>query len=259
MRRQVIKSDQLNQQFRSRCYKCYRPSKACFCDHIEPFATHFEFRILMHPKEAKCGHVGTGRIANHALKNCSIIIDENFDSCEQVQKLIHSTTYFPMLLYPGCDSINISKEKIDEKLFEGKIPLIFIIDGTWHCAKSMMRDSKTLHNLPRLSFSTDIKSKFDIRQQPDDFCLSTIESIYQVLYNLEEQGFEKLADKKENLLLALTLMVDFQIKCASDPSLKSYRHSNGRYSKPSDRKKNIHVNSRKICFEEINYYRVPRN
>lgn len=233
---------------RPTCYICYRPKKACFCDEISPFQTNFTFCILMHPLEAKVGHVGTGRIANFALKNSTIIVDETFDDNHEVQKILISDDYFPMILYPGKNSMNISRESFPNHYFQHKKPLLFILDGTWSCAKSMIRDSKTLHDLPRISFDSNITSRFSIRQQPGKFCLSTIESIHQVLVNLERLGWENLGKKKGLLPLYLQKIVDFQKKCAEDPELNSYSRKNGFYKDPENRRPSKKWEKRKICF-----------
>src|SRR3989339_636776 len=112
--------------YRSMCNKCLRPTKACFCEEIVSFATQFEFRILMHPKEAKYSHIGTGRMANLVLNNCQIIVGATFDNDPQVQKLIHAKEYFPMVLYPGENAINISRQSLAKDYFQNKKPLIFI-------------------------------------------------------------------------------------------------------------------------------------
>ena len=242
-----------SENYRSMCHKCLRPTKACFCENIVPFTTLFEFCILMHPKEAKHSHIGTGRMANIALSNCQIIIGENFDNNEKVQKFLQDVTYFPMMLYPGEHSFNISKHVFAKDYFQNRKPLVFILDGTWPCAKSMMRDSQTLHGLPRISFDAVIESKFSIRHQPAKFCLSTIESIYQVLSNLESQGLENLGEKKEVLLTCLQKLVDFQKKCADDPNLKTVYRRGYSYKDPSLRKVSKKWQDRKICFEDRNY------
>lgn len=236
---------------RDLCSKCMRPRKACFCETIKSFSTNVEFRILMHPMEARKEHVGTGRLTKIAMKNCEIIVDKDFDQNRDVQSLINSETHFSMILYPGKKSLNISKEIFPKDYFQGKTPVVFVLDGTWPCAKSMMRDSKTLHDLPRISFDSSIESQFVIKHQPLKFCLSTIESIYHVLVALEKQGLEQLGNKKEELITTLQKLVDFQIKCASDPNLKSYKRTgSGQYKKPSERAISKKWENRKVCFED---------
>ena len=232
------------------CYRCFRSKKSCLCSDIIPFPTFFEFRILMHPMEAKKERTGTGRLTNLALNKSKIIIGENFDDSNPVQKIINSLEYYPMLLYPGVDSINISTTNLPTQIYtsQKKKPLIFVIDGTWPCAKSMMRESKSLHNLPRISFDPSIQSKFHIKQQPKKYCLSTIESVYQLISELEKQGIENTGSKKEVLPALLKRLVDFQIKCAGDTSLVSYKRKSRPYKKPQDRIENKKWKRRKICF-----------
>jgi DTW domain-containing protein YfiP len=236
------------------CHSCLRPPEACFCEHIRPFETNFEFVLLMHPKEFKKEPIGTGRYTNKALKNCQIIVDATFDENKQLQSILNDENRKVFLLYPGEDSINISESQNSELnvlLEDGKQPVILIIDGTWACAKSMMRDSHCLHNLPRLSFSTSITSKFHIKLQPADYCLSTIESVYVLLDELEKRGLEKIGEKKEILLQTLDRMVQFQVQCANDPNKKGYRR--GQFKSKEQRQIPKKWDYRKICFEEKNY------
>ncbi|MGB0454863.1 MAG: hypothetical protein ACPGJV_14230, partial [Bacteriovoracaceae bacterium] len=85
---------------------------------------------------------------------------------------------------------------------------------------------------------------------------STIESIYQVLKNLERLGIESLGESLEVLPASLDKIVEFQKKCAADPTLKRYKHKgkSGAYKDPSKRKLSKKWGDRKICFEEKNYY-----
>ena len=230
------------------CLSCFRPKKACFCDTVTPFSTFFKFCLLMHPKEAKKERLGTGRMTNNVLINSQIIVDENFDQNDEVQEILKSDQYYPMLLYPGNKSLNISNNNIDRDHLKNKIPLIFVLDGTWPCAKTMIRETKTLHSIPRISFSSEVESKFAIKHQPSKYCLSTIESIFQVISILEEQGLENVGEKKFQLMELLSHLVEFQIKCATDPNLSSYRKKKT-YKDPSERKPSKKWDSRNICFD----------
>ncbi len=232
-----------------RCTKCLRSVKACFCATIEPFSTNTEFRILMHPKEARKQKVGTGRMANLCLQNCKIIIGADFQNNPEVNYLINSPDYHTVILYPGAASHNITQGPI--KFDAKKKLMVLIIDGTWPCAKSMMRDSKNLHHLPRISFATNETSQFKIKHQPAKYCLSTIESIFHLLNGLDKWNLERLEGKQNVLPKVLANIVDFQIKCSQDPTLNSYRR--GSFSDPAKRKDSIKWMDRKICFDENNY------
>jgi DTW domain-containing protein len=238
-----------------RCIKCLRSIKACFCTTIEPFPTNTEFRILMHPKEARKQKVGTGRMANLCLKNCKIIIGEHFQDNSEVNNLITSPDFHTVILYPGETSHNITAGPI--KFDSNKRLMVLIIDGTWPCAKSMMRDSKILHHLPRISFETSETSQFKIKHQPAKYCLSTIESIFHLLNGLNKWNLEKLEGKHHILPKVLSNIVDFQIKCSTDPALSGYRR--GSFSDPTKRKDSVKWLDRKICFDEKNYIQQPKS
>lgn len=175
----------------------------------------------MHPKEAKKEKVGTGRMTHLSLPNSSLIIDYKFDQNKQFIELLNDQQYQHFLLYPGKNAVNISNEPL--KVEESKTPLIFILDGTWACAKSMIRDSKLLHNVARLSFSATITSAFAIKQQPASYCLSTIESVAIVIENLQRYQIENKSIATDTLHFQLLKMVHEQIKAANDELRPSYR------------------------------------
>ena len=172
---------------RTKCYKCMRPSSTCICEHISPFQTKTRFIILMHPKEFRKEKVGTGRMTQLQLENSEIIVGVDFTNNDRVNEILRDETKRSFLLYPGINSFNLSVRKNTETIsFMGKTPHIFILDGTWPCARKMLKRSKNLQNLKRVSFDNKITSKFIIKQQPAALCLSTIESIYTVLNLLKE-------------------------------------------------------------------------
>jgi DTW domain-containing protein len=250
LQREKEKEESLHRNY---CLQCLRSKNACLCSHLKPFETKFEIVILMHPKEAKKQTVGTGRYTHLSLKNSRIIVGENFDEDKEVQSLLRDETFFPFLLYPGEKALNISKDKLSPETYQGKRPLIFIIDGTWPCAKSMMRDTKSLHHIPRISFDNSIESRFVIKHQPAKYCLSTIESVYIVLSELEKQGLEVTNGKKEGLIHMLDQIVKFQIQCAEDPNKSSYRKRTKGYKNPEERKEATRWEKRMVLFEEKNY------
>lgn len=218
----------------SKCLKCFRPNKACICKHIEIVPTKTKFVILMHPKEAKKTKNGTGRMTHLSLPNSELIIDIDFTQNKRVNEIIKN--YQSMILYPGENAFNCSKEKF----FSEKDIVIFIIDATWPCAKKMMKLSLNLHNLPRISFDNNKKSEFLIKQQPMDLCLSTIEATQQILINLNN-GYEILEQEKiDNFLSPFREMIRFQIACANDPTLKGYRKKP--YTLPTSRKRSKKYN-----------------
>ncbi len=221
---------------RQTCYRCWRKKSLCFCEHIKPFATKTQFILLMHPKEAKKQKLGTGRMTHAAMENSKIITDVNLDHNSEMQKLIADPSRHLMLMYPAPDAVAIdAHEEIPSELStplreEGKTLTILLLDATWPCAKKMMKLSTCLHNLPKVSFSQTYTGRFLIKHQPDENCLSTLETIYQGIQGLKKMGYEENLNHcpEDNLFELMDKMIEFQIKCASDPTIPSTR---GRKSK----------------------------
>lgn len=238
---------------RESCKNCRRPIKACFCKELRPFHTNSRFCILMHPMEAKASQIGTGRLTALALKNSEIIIGIDFDANLRFNELVTDKNYYPLVLYPGANAINldsINNNALAE--FSNKKLLIFIIDATWPCAKKMMKKTTKLHLLPKICFEQRFKSNFSIKHQPAKFCLSTIESAYHLIAVLEACKLEssKLIKKnKETMLLALTKCVDFHLSCASDPGLNNYQRKGTAPRDPLERAQSKKWETRKIIFE----------
>ena len=197
-----------------------RPSSTCICKHISPFKTKARFIILMHPKEYKKEKNGTGHMTKLQLKNSEIIVGVDFTNNNCVNEiLIKEKNSF--LLYPGKDNFNLSiRESSEINSFMGTNPHIFILDGTWPCARKMLKLSKNLQNLKRVSFDNKIKSKFIIKQQPNSLCLSTIESVYTVLNLLKEGDLEQCETK--DFLIPFEKMIEHQLEYLLNPNSKNY-------------------------------------
>ncbi|WP_101902625.1 DTW domain-containing protein [Tenacibaculum dicentrarchi] len=204
---------------RSKCYKCMMPSSSCICKYINRSQTKTRFIILMHPKEYKKERNGTGRMTNLQLENSEIIVGVDFTNNKRVNEILTEEKNSSFLLYPGEDTFNLSiRESSDIISFMGDNPHIFILDGTWPCARKMLKLSKNLQKLKRVSFDNKIKSKFTIKQQPAPLCLSTIESVYTVLNLLNQSNLEQCNTK--DFLIPFEKMIDHQIKCMVDTNNK---------------------------------------
>jgi DTW domain-containing protein YfiP len=198
---------------RAKCYNCYRPVSSCMCSYVKPIGTRTKFVILMHPKEFKKTKNGTGRLTHLSLPNSELFIDIDFSTHKGVNALIEDEENLCYVLYPSEESLNLSAQKIEAGT---KQVVIFIIDSTWGCSLKMLRLSKNLQRLPKLSFSHSKSSQFQIKEQPEAFCLSTIESTLTVLELLHEQGMEKIERGAfERFLDPFTAMIEYQIGCIS--------------------------------------------
>ncbi len=214
---------QVEEKKSKKCYKCFRPSSTCICKHINPFQTKTRFIILMHPKEYKKQRNGTGHMTKLQLENSEIIVGIDFTNNKRVNEILHDETISSFLLYPGKESFNLSESRKSSALisFMGDQPYLFILDGTWPCARKMLKLSKNLQPLKRVSFDNTIKSKFIIKQQPDALCLSTIESVYTVLNLLKEGNLEQCDTK--DFLLPFEKMIAYQLDFMLNPDHENYR------------------------------------
>ena len=224
-----------------------RPSSTCICEHLSPFQTKTRFIILMHPKEYKKEKSGTGHITNLQLENSEIIVGVDFTNNNRVNEILTKEKSYSFLLYPGKDNFNLSIRKSSEiNSFMGHNPHIFILDGTWPCARKILKLSKNLQKLKRVSFDNNIKSKFIIKQQPESLCLSTIESVYTVLNLLKEGDLEQCETK--GFLIPFEKMIEHQLEYILNPNSKHYCSTANRKIIP----KNVYKKNteRSIIFEQ---------
>ncbi|WP_075591558.1 tRNA-uridine aminocarboxypropyltransferase [Labilibacter marinus] len=207
---------------RNKCYKCMRPSSSCICKHTNPIQTNTRFIILMHPKEYKKEKNGTGRMTHLQLKNSEIIVGVDFTNNKRVNEILTKEASSSFLLYPGKENFNLSLRKSSEiNSFMGNHPHIFLLDGTWPCARKMLKLSTNLQKLNRVSFDNTIKSKFIIKQQPESLCLSTIESVYTVINLLKDGDLEQC--ETNDFLIPFEKMLEYQVECILNPHNNTYR------------------------------------
>lgn len=193
---------------RDTCYNCYRPKISCMCEYIKPIKTNTKFVILMHPKEYRKTKNGTGHFTNKALTNSELFIGIDFTKNKKVNEIIDNPKNECFILYPGKDTIKLNNEKIETK----KNIVLFIIDSTWPCSRKMIRVSKNLHNLKKVSFLSNRTSEFKIKTQPLSYCLSTIESTQFILELLNQHKLENINSKAlEEFTLPFKKMVEYQL------------------------------------------------
>ncbi|MEA2098620.1 MAG: tRNA-uridine aminocarboxypropyltransferase [Campylobacterota bacterium] len=196
---------------REKCYRCYRPQSSCMCSHIYEVKTNTKFIVLMHPKEFKKIKNGTGHLTHLSLPNSRLFIGIDFTKHKEINDIL--ATHDSFVLYPSKDAINITNES-PSSLASTKNMAVFIIDSTWACSSKMLQESKNLQQLDFISFSSTKLSQFKIKEQPAEYCLSTIESTLEVLELLNKWKIENLEKKDlDNFLNPFHQMIEYQIKC----------------------------------------------
>lgn len=209
---------------RETCYRCFWPKARCWCSGIRPMDTRTRFVFLMHPKEFKREKAGTGRLTHLCLPNSKICMGAEFDNHEEVRELLCDPAHYPVLVYPGPSAVNLSlpQSALTPETLAGRALLVLLIDATWASARKMLRLSPSLQRLPRVMFTPSTPSRYVIKQQPQEGCLSTLETVHELLLALERSRLDAYP-MPEQLLSLFQQMQDFQIRCASDPTLPSYR------------------------------------
>jgi DTW domain-containing protein YfiP len=233
-----------------RCYSCFRPKKACLCSEIKSFETKTKIVILIHPKEAKKQRVGTGRLTQKSLSNSMMIMGIDFTHDNLVNALITDKTKKCYLLYPGVEAINLSQQERFPVVAHLE-NVIFVLDGTWPCAKKMLRESKNLQELQRVCFDSKESSKFSIKHQPAKGCLSTIESVSLLLEELSKQKVESLGKGPRAMIDTLDKLVRYQRECAADPEKPGYRRKP--YSVQEHRESFVRPKSRLFYYDKKNF------
>ncbi len=170
------------------------------------------------------------------LENSEIIVGVDFTNHKRVNEILTREKANSFLLYPGKNNFNLSTSNSSAiNAFLGNHPHLFILDGTWPCARKMLKLSKNLQKLKRVSFDNNIKSKFIIKQQPESLCLSTIESVYTVL-NLLKKGDLELCETK-NFLLPFEKMIEQQVDYMLNSDYISHRSTTNSAMSPKNRYK----------------------
>lgn len=229
---------------RAVCQRCRRPAITCLCPHIRSRHTRTHFVLLTHPKELRKEKNGTGRLTHLSLPNSVILRGVDFSRDPRVNALIDDPGHDCRLIYPGTSALNLSQGAYDP--CPRKKPVLFLIDATWPCARKMLKLSDNVRGLPRISFDPGRVSEFHIKHQPDPICLSTIETVHEVLGRLGASGLEEFGEHDgRRLLQPFRKMIETQIAYAADPASSSYRPS-GRYRRPSERRPSLKHTRRRV-------------
>ncbi len=207
--------DSADTAHREYCYTCRRIKRHCLCGEIKPFRTGMRFVILMHEEEAKKQKTGTGRLARLCLENSELLVGVDFSRDARVNALLADPAYVPFVLYPGPTAVNFAG--LDASAVPpGKTMLVFVIDGTWRTARTLLNRSPNVRALPRISFSGSYLSQFRIKKQPLAHCVSTIEAIYYLCGEAEAAGREKPCRGREVLMDVFRKMVETQLRYARE-------------------------------------------
>ncbi|MBN1274024.1 MAG: DTW domain-containing protein [Candidatus Aminicenantes bacterium] len=224
-KRREARERDLLESYRVTCSRCLRPENICLCPSIKSFDTRARFLILMHPKEARKEKNNTGRLTFLHLKNSRLLFGVNFSHKRGLLEELKRPHLVPFVLYPGPNAADIKNIRFKEILAPHQAPLIILIDGTWNQARKIMKLSRNIQALPRVSIIPPERSRFIIKKQPAEYCLSTIESAFFFLEEWQRQGMENLNGQHRGMVRVFEKMVKYQLKKSREASLSGYRRS----------------------------------
>jgi len=182
--------------------------------------------LLMHPKEHRHQKCTTGRLTCLNLANSEIIPGVRFDDDPRYRALADDPGNLAVLLYPGKDTIRLEAGCPCALQPNGRRLVVFLVDGTWHEARSIVKQSPSLLHLPRLAIEPREPSRFTIKRQPAPWCLSTIEAVHELLLALEAAGLDEYPDK-QRLLGAFNAMQDFQVRQSARAAVRTTHRVRG--------------------------------
>lgn len=181
---------------RPTCYGCFRPLGLCFCDTLQPVNNRTHVVIVQHPRET-FHPLNTVRIAEGSLRRVEVLRGPLPDLADQLERLALPPD--AALLFPSPDAEDLEALPPDRRP-----SCVVVLDGTWHHARTLLRDLPPLAPLRRVRFTPPAPSEYRIRREPRAEYLSTIESIAHVLERLEpetpgvrtlRQSFRSLIDR----------------------------------------------------------------
>ncbi len=167
--------------------------------------------LLMHPMELRHQKCTTGRLTCLNLANSEIIPGVGFDDNARFRSLVDDPLNFPVLLYPGEGAMSMDSDGFTASAGGDRRLVVFLIDATWHCSRTIVRQSPSLMRLPRLGIHTAAPSRFIIKRQPAPWCLSTIEAAHELLLALDAGSLDVYPDRNR-LIDAFNAMQDFQLR-----------------------------------------------
>jgi DTW domain-containing protein len=187
---------QVWQKARSVCYQCFKPQIACICDGLVRVPNRTGLFVFQHPRE-RFHPLGTARFVRLGFERARVETLWPGALDVPAADLPEGTA----LLYPSEDARDVASLPPKERPMH-----LAVIDGTWHHARTLHRDTPWLQQLPHLRLTPRAPSRYRIRREPRPDYLSTLEAIVRAL-ELLEPGTPHL----DTLLGAFDRMIDRQI------------------------------------------------
>jgi DTW domain-containing protein YfiP len=174
----------------------------------------------MHPMERQKVKNNTGFITNYSLDNCEIIEGIDFKDNQRFNSLFkgHNNLY---LLFPFENSEPICRTNIDKKSDHN---IFIIIDSTWPLAKKILKLNPKLKECIPITFEKKHHSQYQIKLQPKDGFISTMETAQVLLHELNQHKIEQISTEEIDAFIKPFLEINkYQVNCKNDPLKPRYK------------------------------------
>lgn len=192
----------------------------CLCASITRVPTRTRVVILQHPRESDVP-INTARLCELQLERGERHVGIKLDDVPSLRARLNDPEAPAILLYPGEEAVDLA-----ERPPAGPVTLV-VLDGTWWQAKKLFQHNPELARLPRYSLSPSEPSRYRIRREPAEHCVSTIEAIGEALALLEPGGFNR-----ERWLKPFDAMVEHQLHYAESRGERRHLAYRDRPRKP---------------------------
>jgi DTW domain-containing protein YfiP len=177
----------------------------CLCSYLRPIPNTVGVHILQHRRERRHA-LGTARLLRLGLASVHVHVLDL-----QGKGGVSTPVALPEgagLLYPSADARDLATLAEEERPAH-----LVVIDGTWSHANRIYRDNPWISSLPRYALSPSEGSRYRIRAEPRQECLSTVESVVAALRCLQPD-----LEGTEMLDSAFDRMIDAQIAASARES-----------------------------------------
>lgn len=177
------------------CERCFKATELCVCEAISPQPTKLQVLILQHPQEPD-HELGTGMLAHLVLPNSTLKIGLSWRNLNAAlnSKAANASRWAVLYLGSGVkgtgspEALQFVSSKGNPVDAPAELDGIVVLDGTWSQAKALWWRNAWLLKLRRVILNPKQRSLYkELRKEPRQDCLSTIESLAELLTALGEK------------------------------------------------------------------------
>jgi len=196
------------------CYRCFKAACTCVCDLVSRVDNQTPVTILQHPRERN-HPIGTVRFARLGLSRVEVMVHWPHHGPAPVVAALPPGT---ALLYPEGEGAILPPDAKPDHLL--------VLDGTWHHARKLFQAHPSLATMPRFALPGEHRSRYRIRREPAEHCLSTIEAITIALKTIEPHtpGFDDLLGAFDRMIAVQEAYIGRRVPRKK----KRYEHVNPR-------------------------------